>query len=256
MADRLDREEKGRDAFEPRSSTAPLSTMQRMIGARLSESKQTAPHFYLSVDFDLEAVNRLRAHLKADTTDHVPTVNDWVLAAVGRALVEVPAINARVEGTRIRTFSQANIGAAVALAGGLVVPVLRSVDEKDLFTISQEMRTLASRARCNKLTPDDYRGGTFTVSNLGMHGVREFIAILNPPQAGILALGMAEKRAVVKDDQVCVATTLGATLSADHRVVNGVAGAMFLDAVRRQLAEPERLLGRPESQMGGVCQGR
>jgi pyruvate dehydrogenase E2 component (dihydrolipoamide acetyltransferase) len=233
------------DPFEPPSTIAPLSTMRRMIGARLLESKLTAPHFYLSVDVEVDSILALRADLLVRGSQEPPTVNDCVVAAAARALREVPGLNARVDGSRLRLYEHANIGVAVAMQSGLVVPVLRDADRKDLPTISREIRALAVRARANKLTPDDYRGGTFTVSNLGMYGVREFIAILNPPQAGILALGRASPRAIVRDGRVCVATVMTASLSADHRVVDGAAGASFLQAVQRQLQDPSGLLGPP-----------
>lgn len=230
------------DPLDPPSATVPLSTMRRVIGARLQESKQNAPHFYLSVDIDLDPVLHLRERLKRENSIEVPSVNDCVVAATARALREVPSLNARIDGNRLRMFEYANIGVAVALPGGLVVPVLREADRKDLLTLGQEMRTLAARARANKLIPDDYRGATFTVSNLGMFGVREFVAILNPPQAGILALGQAAPRPVVRSNELSIATVMTATLSADHRVVDGVNGAQFLQALMQQLANPESLL--------------
>jgi pyruvate dehydrogenase E2 component (dihydrolipoamide acetyltransferase) len=213
------------DPFEPPSRMVALSGMRRTIGARLVESKRSAPHFYLSIDIDLDAVVAFRDELKRQLADATPTVNDCLVAATARALLDVPDINARIEGQSVRLFQHANVGVAVALPGGLVVPVLPRADTKDLVTLSEEMAALAGRARTNKLTPDDYRGGTFTVSNLGMFGIKQFVAILNPPQAGILALGQGVPRAIVRNGEICAATLLTATLSADHRVVDGVAGA-------------------------------
>jgi pyruvate dehydrogenase E2 component (dihydrolipoamide acetyltransferase) len=233
------------DPFDPPSSVVALSTMRRTVGARLLDSKRNAPHFYLSVDIELDPVMELRGRLKQEHGDEAPSVNDFIVAAVARALRQVPEMNARIEGTQLRLFQAANVGVAVALSGGLVVPVIRRADSMGLMALGAEIRAAAARARSNKLTPDDYRGGTFTVSNLGMYGIREFVAILNPPQAGILALGQAAPRAVVRDGMICAATLLTATLSADHRVVDGAVGARFLTAVQSILQAPESLLTVP-----------
>jgi pyruvate dehydrogenase E2 component (dihydrolipoyllysine-residue acetyltransferase) len=234
------------DPFEPPSVLQPLTAMRRVVGARLAESKRTAPHFYLSVDLDLEEVLALRSGFKEARDCYTPSINDFIVCAVARALTATPTLNARLEGTQVRCFSAVNIGVAVSLgSGGLVVPIVRDASQSEIFQIGSAIRELAQRARSNKLTPDDYRGGTFTVSNLGMFGVREFIAILNPPQAGILALGQAAPRAVVRDGKVCVATLLTATLSADHRVVDGATGAEFLQALQGILCNPTILLTRP-----------
>ena len=237
------------DPFDPPSTTTPLSTMRRMVGTRLLESKQSAPHFYLSIDVEIERVIALRQRIASEGGEP-PSVNDCIVAAVARALREVPALNARCEGSRLRLFQHANIGVAVALQSGLVVPVVRVADQLDLMALGREIRSLAERARTNKLTPDDYRGGTFTVSNLGMFGIREFIAILNPPQAGILAVGKASPRAIVRDGAVCAAHVLTATLSADHRVVDGMVGARFLQAVQDHIQDPDRLLVAPAQDCG------
>lgn len=231
-----------RDPFEPPSTTAPLSTMRRGIARRLVESKQQAPHFYVSIDVDLDALLALRAGWKTTQGELAPTINDCIVRAAALALRAVPGLNASLDGDRIRSFRHANVGVAVALRGGLVVPVIREADRIGLAAIAAASRDLAERARHNKLTPDDYRGGTFTVSNLGMLGVREFIAILNPPQAGILALGEAAPRAVVREGRVAIATQVTATLSADHRVADGAVAAEFLRHLRGALEQPQRLL--------------
>jgi pyruvate dehydrogenase E2 component (dihydrolipoamide acetyltransferase) len=230
------------DPFDPPSSIVPLSTMRRAVGARLLESKRVAPHFYLSVDVQLDTLMEMRRRLKQEHGEETPTVKDFVVAAVAKSLRQVPEMNARIEGTELRVFKSANVGVAVALESGLVVPVIRNADSMDLLAIGAAVRSIAARARNNKLTPDDYRGGSFTVSNLGMYGIREFVAILNPPQAGILALGQAALRPIVRDGLICAATLLTATLSADHRVVDGVVGARFLVAVQSFLQTPEQLL--------------
>lgn len=232
------------DPFLPPFRNVPLTTMRRSIGRRLVESKQQAPHFYVSVDVDLDALLELRRHWKRDQGEQAPTVNDCIVRATALALREIPALNAALEGEAIREYAHANIGIAVSLRGGLVVPVIREADRLDLTGIARASRELAERARNNRLTPDDYRGGTFTVSNLGMLGARQFVAILNPPQAGILALGEAAPRAIVRDGEICAVTQLTATLSADHRVVDGAAAAQFLTSVRTRLQQPE-LLGEP-----------
>jgi pyruvate dehydrogenase E2 component (dihydrolipoamide acetyltransferase) len=242
VKDPLGREAAVPDPFDPASSVAPLSTMRRAVGARLLESKRTAPHFYLSVDVQLDALMETRVRLKQEHGEEAPTVNDFIIAAVARSLREVPEMNARIEGNELRLFKSANVGVAVSLGGGLVVPVIRNADSMDLMTIGAAVRDIAARARNNKLTPDDYRCGSFTVSNLGMYGIQEFVAILNPPQAGILALGQATPRPIVRDGAICVATVMTATLSADHRVVDGVAAARFLVAVQGFLQTPLQLL--------------
>jgi len=234
------------DPFDPPSSLSKLSTMRRMVGARLSESKQTAPHFYMSVDIEIDGVMRLREKIKGEGVENAPTVNDCIIAAAARALIEVPELNARIEDQQIRAFHGVNIGVAVALPTGLVVPVLRNVDKRSLADLSEDMRALAAKARSNKLSPDDYRGGTFTISNLGMFGISEFIAILNPPQAGILALGQASPRPVVRNGEIAVATVLTATVSADHRVVDGVSVARFLQSLQRNLQDPAQMVAAPE----------
>lgn len=233
------------DPFDPPSSVSPLTTMRRAVGARLLESKRSAPHFYLSIDIELDAVAEARRRLKEEHGEDAPSINDFIVLATARALRTVPEMNARIEGSQLRLFQAANIGVAVAIPSGLVVPVIRSADAMTLMALGEANRAIAARARTNKLTPDDYRGGTFTVSNLGMYGIREFVAILNPPQAGILALGRGAPRPIVRDGAVQVATVLTATLSADHRVVDGAVGARFLGEVQGLLERPESIVGSP-----------
>jgi pyruvate dehydrogenase E2 component (dihydrolipoamide acetyltransferase) len=223
-----------------------MSSMRRVIASRLTESKRSAPHFYLSIDIDLEAVQVLRARLKQERGS-APSVNDFIVTSAGRALTQVPQMNARIEGNAIRQFSHANVGVAVALgSGGLVVPIVRNASALDVFEVGKVVQDFAARARSNKLLPDEYRGGTFTVSNLGMFGVTQFTAILNPPQAGILALGQAALRPVIRNGSVVAATILNATLSADHRVVDGAVGAQFLAALEAGLSTPDLLLSPPQ----------
>ncbi len=237
----------GLEPLESPYTTVALSTMRRTVGRRLVESKQQAPHFYVTVEVDLDALLGLRAQWKAAQGDVAPTVNDCIVKAAARALVAVPALNAAIDGDHIRQYSGVNVGVAVAIKSGLVVPVIRCAERLDLAEIARTTRDLADRARSNKLTPDDYRGGTFTVSNLGMLGVSQFIAILNPPQAGILALGAATPRPVVRGGSIVAATILTATLSADHRVVDGAVAAEYLRVFREALEQPDRLLQGPSS---------
>jgi pyruvate dehydrogenase E2 component (dihydrolipoamide acetyltransferase) len=235
------------DGLEPAFTSVPLTTMRRAIARRLVESKQQAPHFYVSVDVDLDALVTARKQWKLVQGDAAPSVNDCIIKAAAAALTAVPQLNASLDGERVRQYQSVNIGVAVALRGGLVVPVIRDVGRLGLAEIAQASRELAERARTNKLTPDDYRGGTFTISNLGMLGVRQFIAILNPPQAGILALGEAAPRAIVRDGTVLPSVQMTATLSVDHRVVDGSVAAEFLRSFRTSLEQPSTLLeGNPQ----------
>lgn len=234
------------DLDAPYTSIA-LSTMRRTVGRRLVESKQQAPHFYVSVDVELDALLALRERWKAAEGDGAPSVNDCLVKAAALALVAVPALNASIDGERLRQYSRVDVGVAVAIRSGLVVPVVRAAERLDLAGVSAALRDLTERARSNKLTPDDYRGGTFTVSNLGMLGVQQFSAIINPPQAGILALGAATPQAVVRDGALAVATRMNATLSADHRVVDGAVAAQYLRAFREALEQPQQLLDGPRA---------
>lgn len=219
-----------------------LSTMRKGIGRRLTEAKQTIPHFYLSIDLEIDRVLAARARINRGLESEKVSVNDFVVRAVAMALLKVPAVNAQIVDDELRLFSRSDVAVAVAIKDGLVAPVVRGACRKDLLSLSREIRGLADRANRNKLGPDDYKGGTFTVSNLGAHGVQAFAAIVNPPHAAILALGRAEPRAVVRDGVVVPATVLTATLSADHRIIDGVVGAQFLGAVKELMDSPEGVL--------------
>lgn len=237
----------GAEELETPYTSVALSTMRRTVGRRLVESKQQAPHFYVSVDVELDALLALRTCWKAVQGDGVPSVNDCLVKAAALALVAVPALNASIDGERLRQYARVDVGVAVAIRSGLVVPVVRAAERLDLAGVSAALRDLTERARSNKLTPDDYRGGTFTVSNLGMLGVQQFTAIINPPQAGILALGAATPQAVVRDGALAAATRMTATLSADHRVVDGAVAAHYLRAFREALEQPHQLLDGPRA---------
>lgn len=233
------------DAAAPPRATetrlVPHTTMRRVIAQRLGESKRAIPHFYLSVDCDVEALLALRAQIEAQA-GFKPSVNDFVVRAVALALARVPAVNASWSDEGMLQHARVDVSVAVATRGGLVTPIVRNADEKSLATIHAEVKALAGRARDGRLEPGEYQGGGFTISNLGMHGVREFFAIVNPPQAAILGVGACEQRAVVRDGSLAVGTRMTCSLSADHRVVDGAVGAEFLAALRGLLEAPLALI--------------
>jgi len=217
----------------------PLSTMRKVIARRLMESKQTIPHFYLTVEAEIDALLALRSQLNAKAGEGVKlSVNDLVIKACGMALAKVPRANAIWGGDKILLNKTCDVSVAVALDDGLITPVIRSADRKGLATISAEMKSLAERAKAGKLMPEEYQGGAFSLSNLGMFGIKEFAAVINPPQGSILAVGKGEQRAVVKGGALAVATMMSCTLSCDHRVIDGAIGAEFLDAIKKLIEDP------------------
>jgi pyruvate dehydrogenase E2 component (dihydrolipoamide acetyltransferase) len=223
-----------------------LSNMRKVIARRLTEAKQTIPHYYLTIDCALDALLKLRAELNArEGADYKLSVNDFLIKALALALRNVPAANRGWGGDKLYQYRDVDIGVAVAIPDGLVTPLIRKADQKGLATISKEMRDLSARARDPggmKLKPEEYQGGSFSISNLGMYGIREFAAVINPPQAGILAVGAAEQRPVIKDGALASATMMTATLSADHRLVDGATGAQLLAAFKRYIEEPVAML--------------
>ena len=227
----------------------PLDGMRRTIAARLTQA-QTIPHFYLTADVDIGRLIALREdanNAAAKDRDGNPafklSVNDFIIRALALALQAVPAANAVWAGDRILRFSHSDIGVAVALEGGLITPVIRHAETKPLSAISAEMRELTARARAKKLKPAEYQGGAAAISNLGMYGVREFSAIINPPHATILAVGAARRQAVEKSDGgIAFASMLSLTLSCDHRVVDGALGAELLAAIKRLIEAPVTML--------------
>jgi pyruvate dehydrogenase E2 component (dihydrolipoamide acetyltransferase) len=223
-----------------------LSNMRKVIARRLTEAKQTIPHYYLTLDCELDALLKLRAELNARPgADYKLSVNDFLIKALALALRQVPAANRGWGGDKLYQYRDVDIGVAVAIPDGLVTPLSRRADQKGLATISQEMRDLSARARDPggmKLKPEEYQGGSFSISNLGMYGIREFAAVINPPQAGILAVGAGEQRPVIKDGALATATVMTATLSADHRLVDGATGAELLAAFKRYVEEPLAML--------------
>ena len=229
-------------APQGRYTEVPLSNMRKTIARRLTESKQTIPHYYLSVDCELDRLLALRKELNARDEGFKLSVNDFVVRAVALALRKVPEANAGWSETALMQYDTVDVSVAVAIPDGLITPIVRDADRKGLASISAEVKDLAARARDRKLLPHEYQGGSFSVSNLGMFGIREFAAVINPPQSGILAVGAGEKRAVVKDDALAVATVMTCTLSADHRVIDGAIGARLLAAFKAYVEEPLTML--------------
>ena len=220
-----------------------LSSTRRIIAGRLSQSKFTAPHYRLSVDVIVDKLLDLRRDIRNDGAGKQVSVNDMLVRALALALVEHPAVNIQFDGETVRRFVHADIAVAVALDEGLVTPVLRGADKKDLLAIAGELADMVARARTGKLLPDEFSGGTFTLSNLGMFGVKSFDAIINPPQAAILAVGKAGRRLHLgEEDSGEVATVMTATLSCDHRVIDGATGARFLQTLKDILQHPYRIL--------------
>lgn len=225
---------------QPGYTDLPLSRMRKAIARRLTESKSTVPHFYVSVDVRADELLKFRQQLNSVSPVKI-SVNDLIVKAVGSALMAVPAANAIWCDTAIRLFDSADISVAVSTDTGLATPVVRGVDKLGLMELADSTRELISRARAGKLKQSEIEGGSFTVSNMGMYAVREFSAILNPPQSGILAVGAAEQRPVVTDGQLAVATLMTCTLSCDHRVIDGALGAQLLQAIKTRLEQPALL---------------
>ncbi len=220
-----------------------LNNMRRTIARRLAESKREVPHFYLTVDVELDALMKLRAELNGrPNADYKLSVNDFVIKACAAALKKVPDANASFGGDKVYKYTNIDISVAVAIDGGLITPIVRGADKKGLATISNEMKDLAKRARDGKLKPEEYQGGGFSISNLGMYGIKDFLAVINPPQSCILAVGAGEQRPVVKDGALAIATVMTTTLSVDHRVVDGALGAEVLNAIKAGLEDPMSLL--------------
>jgi len=221
-----------------------LSTMRKTIARRLTESKQSVPHFYLTVECDLDKLLAVRrdVNIGLEARGQKVSVNDFIIKAAARALKAVPAANVQFGGDTMRWFERADISVAVAIDGGLITPVVRGACEKSLSEIADEVKDLARRAKDGKLAPEEYTGGTFSISNLGMFGIKEFSAVINPPEAAILAVGAGEQRPVVKDGELTVATMMSVTMSCDHRAIDGAVGAEFLKAFKGFLENPLTML--------------
>jgi pyruvate dehydrogenase E2 component (dihydrolipoamide acetyltransferase) len=224
--------------------SVPVSNMRGTIAKRLLESKTQIPHFYLNIEVDAEPLLNLRQQLNTglEKSGVKLSVNDFILKACAEALRRVPTVNCSWEGAAVRQHSAAHVSFAVAIEDGLITPVVRDAHLKNVFAISEEAKSLAKRAKDKKLAPNDFTGGTFCVSNLGMMGIESFCAIINPPNAAILAVGTTVKKPVVKNDQIVIGQTMVLTLSADHRVVDGAVGAQFLSALKQLLESPALLL--------------
>jgi pyruvate dehydrogenase E2 component (dihydrolipoamide acetyltransferase) len=219
-----------------------IDSMRRTVARRMADSMRTIPHYYETIDCRIDGLVALRKELNARSKDYRLSVNDFVIRAAALALKRVPEVNASWSETGILRHRHADVAMAVALESGLITPVIREADNLGLAEISRQARDLAKRARDRKLKPEEYQGGTFTISNLGMFGIREFTAVINPPQAAILAVGRAEPRPVVKEGAVAIATMMTCTLSSDHRLIDGAVAARFLDVFQRLVEDPVTML--------------
>ena len=226
------------------AETTKLSNMRKTIARRLSESKQQVPHIYLTVDINLDALLKLRTELNKglESRGVKLSVNDMLIKAQAAALMEVPSCNVQFAGDTLIQFKRADISVAVSIPGGLITPVVTSADTKSLSAIATEIKDLAGRAREGKLQPHEYAGGTASLSNMGMFGIKQFEAIINPPQAMILAIGAGEKRPYVVNDSLQIATVMSATGSFDHRAIDGSDGAAFMAAFKRLCENPLGML--------------
>ena len=220
----------------------PLTTMRRTIARRLVESIGPVPHFFLTSEIEMERAWEARQHLAGLGDAYKVSFNDLIVKAVALALRQHAAVNASFLEDRIRYYGDVHVGMAVAVEDGLITPVIRHADRKGLLEIAAEARALAERARARRLTPEEYTGATFSVSNLGMFDIDEFTAVINPPEAGILAVGRIAQRAVAVDGQLAVRRTMRVTMSCDHRVVDGATGAKFLQTVKLMLENPLAML--------------
>ncbi|MHA3054278.1 diaminohydroxyphosphoribosylaminopyrimidine deaminase [Acinetobacter sp. ANC 4633] len=233
------------DAIPKNQVTAiALNAMRKAIASRLQAAKRNAPHFRLTVDLNVEAMQNLRQQINDSVPQVKLSINDMLIKAAAAALLKVPEVNVQFdEATQsILQFSQADISVAVAIPNGLITPIVKAANQKSLSEISTEMRDLATRAKTGKLQPDEFQGGSFSISNLGMLGIKQFDAIINPPQGAIMALGASEARAVVEQGEIVVREMVTATLSCDHRVIDGAVGAKFLASFKQFVENPALIL--------------
>jgi pyruvate dehydrogenase E2 component (dihydrolipoamide acetyltransferase) len=219
----------------------PNNNTRKVIAKRLVESKQTVPHFYLSVECAMDSVLETRSQINAsfgnDKSKRL-SVNDFVILATAKALKDIPEVNASWSNEAMMMYNNIDVSVAVAIDDGLITPVIRNADQKEIAKISSEMKDLAKRARENSLKPEEFQGGGFSISNLGMYGIKNFNAIVNPPQGCILAVGAISKRAVVIDNQIAIRAIMDVSISCDHRVVDGAVGALFLNAFKKYIESP------------------
>ncbi len=228
-------------AGNPPYTELPITNMRRVIAKRLTEAKQTIPHFYLTIDCEIDALLKMRSELN-EASGVKLSVNDFVIRAAALALKKVPAANASWSEDAILRWNSVDISVAVALEDGLITPIIRHADQKGLATISAEMKDLGTRARAGKLKLAEFQGGTFSISNLGMYGTKDFAAVINPPHGAILSVGAGEQRPVVKNGALAVATVMSCTIACDHRVVDGAVGAQFMAAFKKLVEAPVTML--------------
>lgn len=228
-----------KDSYEE----VPLDGMRKTIARRLTQSMQEIPHFYLTIDCELDELLVARKKLNEEAGEGVKlSVNDFLIRAAALALMKVPDANVSFAGNALLKHKSADIGIAVALDGGLITPIIRGAQKKGLAEISEEAKSLAARARDKKLKPAEYEGGSFSISNLGMFGIKHFTGVINPPQAAILAVGKGEERPVVKNGKLEIANVMTVTMSCDHRAIDGALGARFLEAFKSFVEYPARML--------------
>ncbi len=229
-------------------SLIPLTQMRRVIAKRLVESKQTIPHFYLNIDCNLDNLLRLREEINncASKVDDKPSfkisVNDIIIKAAAIALRDTPKVNASYTDEGIRYYNNVDISVAVAIEDGLITPIVKNADQKPLSLISNEMKELVKRAKTSQLRPEEFQGGGFSITNLGMFGIKNFNAIVNPPQSAILAIGAGEERAVIVDGKIVIANMISINMSCDHRIVDGALAAEFLSKFKRLIEQPGLML--------------
>jgi len=227
----------------PKHTKTINSGMRNVVAQRLTQSSRDIPHFYMSVDCEIDTLLSLRTDLNSrDGADYKISVNDFVIKAVAHAMKKVPQANCMWDGDSILGFEQVDISIAVAVEDGLITPVLKNVSGQGLAEISNTTKSLVNKARGGELKPADYQGGTFTISNLGMFGIKDFTSIINPPQNGILSVGVGEQRAVVKNGELAIATVMTVTLAMDHRCVDGAIGAKFIKAFKNVIQDPISLM--------------
>ncbi len=227
----------------PEDERTPVNKLRGIIARRMTESKQSVPHFYVTHEIDMDALMRLRKQVNDLLPEEQKTsVNDFIVKGVALALRQFPGINTSLSGSELVRHGHVNVGVAVALDAGLMTVVVKDADQKPLRVISAEVKEMVARARAGKVRPEDIEGSTFSISNLGMYDVEDFIAIINPPEAAILAVGSARQVPVVKNGEIVVGTRMKATISADHRVTDGAEAARFMQALAQALEEPMRLM--------------
>lgn len=227
------------NGYQPQSELLPVTSTRKVIATRLQQSMQDAPHFYLNMDIELDQLIAMRKSMNAALPDNQKiSINDMIIKCAAATLIKVPGVNASWEGEHIRQWHHADIAVAVALESGLVTPIVWGADIMSLSSVSAKMKELVSKAQSGKLKLDEFSGGSFTISNLGMYGISSFTAVINPPHGAILAIGAGREMPVVKDGAVTVATVMTATLSGDHRVIDGAVGAEWMAAFKTYVENP------------------